>query len=337
MDKILALRCSFMRFCLTAAILLALLLPAGVTPPTLAAPPSTTTPDLADAPAQPQAAQPDLPAGVSQEWWASVKAMIAHEMHFVAPAATTDGEAGDGYTAFNPKTNLQISFPASGGFWVTTAPPAPDRAQPDALQPDAAQPAPPDWRWGLRPESVSIGAAVYSLGQPQPAAVTDNRLEQVYSLTDGSNPHTPLTEWFVNDSAGLRQNFTLATRPPGAADQPLMLHLTALGDLTGGLDADGQGVTVRDAAGSARLVYNDLHIFDATGRNIPGHFALDASPSQPTGLAIVVADAGAVYPLPLDPLPSTRQILEIVCAIRSETPSSVCRFGSETPSSEMRE
>src|SRR5690606_8820740 len=99
-----------------------------------------------------------------------------------------------------------------------------------------------------------------------------------------------------------RQNFTLDSRPVGPAGQPLVLELAGLGALIPSLDGDRQVITLRDDAGVARLHYRDLTIYDANSEHVPGHFALGADPAQPGALAIVVEDAGAVYPLTIDPL-----------------------------------
>ncbi len=162
---------------------------------------------------------------------------------------------------------------------------------------DAAADAVPDWRWGVRPLRLQVGDVLHELGQPQPALVTENRLEQRYTTTTFA-----LTEWFVNDEAGLRQNFTLSSRPPGPANQPLRLELAGLGNLLPDVDEEGQTITLRDAAGATRLVYRDLHIYDANGQTVSGYFVVGADPARPGALAIVVDDAGARYPLTIDPL-----------------------------------
>jgi hypothetical protein len=132
----------------------------------------------------------DLPAGVSQEWWESVQAMIRREMYFIAPAITPVAS----YVALNLDANLKIHFPVDGGFWVTSAPP-PGRNDPIAVDPVAV-----DWQWGLRPTSLEIGPVLYELGQPHPAIVADNRLDQLYTLPDGLSS---MTEWFVNSDGEL--------------------------------------------------------------------------------------------------------------------------------------
>ena len=139
--------------------------------------------------------------------------------------------------------------------------------------------------------------ADFAGGAAQPALVTENRLEQRYTTTTFA-----LTEWFVNDEAGLRQNFTLSSRPPGPAGQPLRLELAGLGSLLPGVDEEGQAITLRDAEGNTRLVYRDLHIYDANGQTLSGYFVVGADRAPPGALAIVVDDAGARYPLTIDPL-----------------------------------
>ena len=137
---------------------------------------------------------------------------------------------------------------------------------------------------------------LHDLGQPQPALVTENRLEQRYTTTTFT-----LTEWFVNDEAGLRQNFTLSSRPPGPADQPLRLELAGLGNLLPGVDEEGQAITLRDAEGNTRLVYRDLHICDANGQTVSGYFVVGADPAHPARWRLWWTMPAPATPSPLIP------------------------------------
>jgi hypothetical protein len=97
-----------------------------------------------------------------------------------------------------------------------------------------------------------------------------------------------LVEWYRNEARGLEQGFDLATAPGGAG--PLVLELDASG-LELALSADGTEVM---AGGVLR--YNGLQANDATGRALPAWLAVDGQ-----ALRLLVDDAGATYPLAIDP------------------------------------
>ncbi|HVN40312.1 MAG TPA: integrin alpha, partial [Myxococcota bacterium] len=103
---------------------------------------------------------------------------------------------------------------------------------------------------------------------------------------------TGLLEWYVNSQAGLEQGFTLSERPAGQGALVVELavtgaHPTLLGD----------AVVFASNAGR-RLRYGDLAATDAAHHAVAAHLEL-ASDDR---LRIVVDDAGAIYPVVIDPL-----------------------------------
>ena len=101
---------------------------------------------------------------------------------------------------------------------------------------------------------------------------------------------------YLHGAGGLRQNFLLhqQLRPNpevciriGSAYAP-RLHAAGALELTD------------RATGHTVLSYADLNVWDATGRRLPAHFALDGD-----RLRIVVHDEGAQYPVTIDPLNTT--------------------------------
>ncbi|MDF1799220.1 MAG: FG-GAP repeat protein [Planctomycetota bacterium] len=107
-----------------------------------------------------------------------------------------------------------------------------------------------------------------------------------------------LDEWVVNDARGIEHGYTLHQRPtagqPGAA---LAFDLDVRGDLSPAVAPGASDVLFLDAAGNAVVSYTGLTVFDAEGRSLPSHF-------EPRGdeLRLEVDDAGAVYPLTIDPM-----------------------------------
>ena len=106
-----------------------------------------------------------------------------------------------------------------------------------------------------------------------------------------------LTEWYVNRPAGLEQGFTLA-RPPAEARgaQPLRLELAVTGPVRAEAVEGGEAVLLRDPAGQVRLRFTGLRVWDAQGRELAAR--LEAGGDR---MALLVEDAGARYPLTIDP------------------------------------
>lgn len=104
-----------------------------------------------------------------------------------------------------------------------------------------------------------------------------------------------LTEWFVNRPSGLEHGFTLDRRPAG--EGALRLDIAIEGDLSPVPAADGQRIELHDAAGAKVLDYDKLRVWDATGQELPARMEQAAA----GGLRFRVEDAGARYPLTVDP------------------------------------
>ena len=101
-----------------------------------------------------------------------------------------------------------------------------------------------------------------------------------------------LTEWYANGPLGLEQGFTLEAPPDGAKRAPLTLALSLSGDLRPLLDPAARSLSF---VGST-LRYTGLAAFDSRGHSVPARLAL-----RGRTLLIRVDDAGAHYPLTIDP------------------------------------
>ncbi|MFY9660407.1 MAG: Ig-like domain repeat protein [Terriglobales bacterium] len=145
-------------------------------------------------------------------------------------------------------------------------------------------------RWGLALRGYGYGDQRIAVRQAAPHAKA-NRIEYERGA---------LTEWYINGPLGLEQGFTLA-QPPGKAsgktnDLPLTLALAFSGDSTAELDAAGTALTLKGKNGQATARISGLVAYDAAGRALPGRFALHGDE-----LLLQVDDAGAQYPLVVDP------------------------------------
>jgi PKD repeat protein len=100
-------------------------------------------------------------------------------------------------------------------------------------------------------------------------------------------------ESYAAGPLGVEQGFTLARRATGKG--PLTLALSLRDSLHG--VRSGSQVEFVGATGQPGLRYSDLSAIDATGRHLPAWLELSG------GLLLIrVADAGARYPLRIDPL-----------------------------------
>jgi len=152
-----------------------------------------------------------------------------------------------------------------------------------AVEPDGGA-----WTWGLELAGYGWGGERLHLDASAAADADGSGLEYRWDEC--------LTEWFKNDGRGLEHGFRLASRPAGAA-QPLTLELSVRGGLEPRLGPDARGLTFGRPGESELLRYDGLLAFDATGRHLPARFELRGAQ-----LSLCVEDAGAVYPLTIDPV-----------------------------------
>jgi hypothetical protein len=140
--------------------------------------------------------------------------------------------------------------------------------------------------FGLELERFGAGSADLVAGAPFDVRADGTRLEYV---------RAGLVEWFDNGRGGLEHGLTLDARPAGAADT-LSFVFDVRGDLAPRVAANGRDVALLDAHGAVQLSYDGLVVFDRDGDRFPAHFDVAAG-----DLVLTVHDAGADYPLTIDP------------------------------------
>jgi hypothetical protein len=146
------------------------------------------------------------------------------------------------------------------------------------------------WALALRLAAFGRGGRLTAAEDFAPVAA-DERVE--YRRAD-----LGIVEWYVNDSRGLEQGFTVARPPAGRPGSAPVVLAMALGEgLDPVLGAQGQSVVFRGPAGEPVLRYASLEVKDAAGRELPARMALDRGQ-----LRLEIDDAGARYPLDVDPL-----------------------------------
>lgn len=148
-----------------------------------------------------------------------------------------------------------------------------------------------DSAWELTWKLTGFGreSQVHLVGDPVQTRAEGSRFEYQYSLFSG---HYSVVEWYVNETRGVEQGFTLAARPEGEG----LLVLEGATNLV--VVDDDEAVLLDD--GKIVLTYSGLKAWDARGRELAARLE-----GTEEGLRILVADAGAVYPITVDPLVKT--------------------------------
>ena len=144
--------------------------------------------------------------------------------------------------------------------------------------------------WDMSLAGLGYGGAVQPVGTAQTSA-NGNRVDCNYGTID---------EWYVNGPGGLEQGFTVAPLPQSDASGSLTVELALGGDLTGTVNAAGDGLTLTRPDGSAALGYTGLVAYDATGKTLPASLEVRADGGH-QDLLIHVNDAGAQGPITIDP------------------------------------
>jgi sugar lactone lactonase YvrE len=145
------------------------------------------------------------------------------------------------------------------------------------------------WAGKLEFAGADRGAVAAGPEAPQPPSVRGQRVE--YRRGD-------IVEWYENRSQGFEHGFTLnrAPVPNAGGDQPLRLklrfaglrHLTETGE--DDLRFEGQD-------GTPAVSYGGLKVWDASGRELAA--SMEAAGDA---ISILIADAGATYPITVDPI-----------------------------------
>jgi hypothetical protein len=170
--------------------------------------------------------------------------------------------------------------------------------------------------------AVAIEGAGWSLRLSARAFGRDGamtRLPPVAPVLDGARIELSraggLTEWYLNGPLGLEQGFELAAAPGGS--EAAVIELAIGGDLHTRIDDQGQRVALLDARGAQRASLGALLVVDADGRELPARFA-----AVDGGLQLRIDDAGARYPIHVDPILGTET------RVISPTPSLYGMFGT---------
>ncbi|MGO8751581.1 MAG: hypothetical protein ACLQNE_37040 [Thermoguttaceae bacterium] len=127
--------------------------------------------------------------------------------------------------------------------------------------------------WDMSLAGLGYGGAVQPVGTAR-TSNNGNRVDCNYGTID---------EWFVNGPSGLEQGFNVAPLPQSDVTGSLTVDLALGGDLTGTVNATGDGLTLTRSDGSAVLGYTGLVAYDATGKTLPASLEVrtEGGPSGP--------------------------------------------------------
>jgi MYXO-CTERM domain-containing protein len=221
------------------------------------------------------ASEPENPAGLRAAYITAAQAS--------APETYRIERGALGLWAANPAQALVTEFNAAG-VWITPGPGPSEGA----------------WSWSLAASRWGCAGELDPVPMVDPEA-NENRAtyeHQAEGLRAG------LIEWYLNGPLGLEQGFTLPSAPAcrGRGGREVVIELAMGGDLAAAVVDGGQAVELRDGSGAVALTYTDLFVTDAAAKVLPAR--LEVSGDR---LIIRVDDAGAVYPLTVDPLVGVQQ------------------------------
>ncbi|HSC28656.1 MAG TPA: choice-of-anchor D domain-containing protein [Vicinamibacterales bacterium] len=163
-------------------------------------------------------------------------------------------------------------------------------------------------RWSMSLRGYGYGSTLRKTGDTAPAGAR-NRVEYRRGA---------LTEWYLNGPLGLEQGFTLHRAPGESRGEPLTLAFALSGNVTASVDAGGRSLTLRRDEVPA-LRYSGLTALDADGRTLRAWLEVAGD-----DLRVRVDDAGARYPLTIDPF---IQAATLTTAILCD-PAGVCDDGA---------
>ena len=167
-------------------------------------------------------------------------------------------------------------------------------------------------RWAMTLRGYGYGDAIKAVRTASPRANL-NRVEYRRGA---------LTEWYTNGPVGLEQGFTIVRRPGEARGRPLTIAIALSESLKVEADQSGSELELSDREGKTTLRYSGLVARDASGKEMRSWLE-----SRNGNLLLKVMDAGARYPLTLDPIVQLAELTASDAASGEEFGYSVAASG----------
>jgi trimeric autotransporter adhesin len=201
------------------------------------------------------------PKGLASSDWSSIRAAYEAGRHAI------QRQENGTFIARNPGQQWRTEFDGKGFLTI------PDHGQ---------------WTWGL--ELTSYGGRTLLSAS---SAIT----HEGNKISNQRDTH--LTEWFINDTRGLEQGWTIHSRRVGVSPtSALTLTLSLRGNLYPQVSPDSTSVAFQTPSGSTALTYGGLKAWDADGKNLTVRF----EPAGEKAIRIAVDDQNARYPITIDPI-----------------------------------
>jgi hypothetical protein len=220
--------------------------------------------------------------------------------HAISSAIGQDQSA---YHAASATAGVTLANPANG----FTA-----QLQSGALQVSAGSDT-----WDMSLVGLSYGAAMQPVGIAK-TSTNGNRVDCNFGTVD---------EWYVNGPSGLEQGFTVTPRPQSEASGSLTVELALGGNLTGAVNAAGDGITLTGPNGSTVLGYTGLTACDARGKTLPASLEVRTDGGRQE-LLIHVNNAGAQGAITIDPFVQEAELTASDGAANDEFGTSVSIGGN---------
>lgn len=149
-----------------------------------------------------------------------------------------------------------------------------------------------DIRWNVQFELLGAGRKTNSWDPAAAYTIANSEDMLRYS-------YAAMEVQYHNSNEGLRQNFIIREKPTGST--PLTIQIRVSGDLKAKLLSETQlSFISEDSAGTTRLLYDDLKVWDNHYQPLKASMQLENDL-----LTISVDDNGASYPITIDPVNKT--------------------------------
>ncbi len=157
----------------------------------------------------------------------------------------------------------------------------------------------PGWELGLRVTGYGYGQQMLSVGAGEMKA-DGNRIAYARPVINSDSaihhPQSAFKEWYVNDSTGVEQGFTIEVAPGGRIEgEALRVRMELAAGWKAELAANGQAITLASRHGQ-QLHYNKLAAWDANKQPLKAWMEVEGQEVR-----LAVDDAKAVYPVTIDP------------------------------------